>query len=112
MGISTITNEIKLNKAKEQAIDKFVSKNCSYYYFLNFIRITRGNVKDAIKLYYFDEDLRKILLKYILRLEVQMKKDLIASVETINGGNVFWNDPRYYKALLPVSIRKEEYLTF
>ena len=78
MGIEIIVNELPyLSRGQKAAISRFVNKNCSYYYFLNFIRITSGNVADAIKLYYFDEDLRKVLLKYILRLEIQMKIDLI-----------------------------------
>lgn len=97
MNISVITDEVILTPGQKSAVTKFVNKNCSYYYFLNFLRISNGNVSDAIKLYYFDEDLRKVLLKYILRLEVQMKKDLIMEVEGINGGKTFWNDPQYYK---------------
>lgn len=97
MNVSIITNEINLNNGQINKVNEFVKHNCSYYYFLNFIRITNGNVDEAIELYYFDEDIRKVLLKYILRLEVQMKKDLISSVETLNNGNTFWNNATYYK---------------
>ena len=97
MGIEIIVNELPyLSRGQKAAISRFVNKNCSYYYFLNFIRITSGNVADAIKLYYFDEDLRKVLLKYILRLEIQMKKDLIKNVESVAPGAVFWNDSSFY----------------
>lgn len=96
MGIEIITSEVKLSPQQKGAITRFVRKNCSYYYFLNFIRITKGNVKDAIKLYYFDEELRSIILKYILRLEVQMKKDFVECVEKSTNDDCFWNNSKYY----------------
>ena len=97
MGINIITNDIpNLSNNTISSINFFVDKNCSHYYFLNYIRITNGNVSDAISLYHFDEDLRKVVLKYILRLEVQMKKDLIDSVILNQGDTCFWNVPSYY----------------
>ena len=97
MGINIITNDIpNLSNNTITIINSFVDKNCSHYYFLNYIRLTNGNVSDAISLYHFDEDLRKVVLKYILRLEVQMKKDLIDSVVLNQGDTCFWNVPSYY----------------
>lgn len=99
MGIDIITNEFpSLTPSQKAAITRFVNKNCGYYYFLNFIRITNGNVKDAIKLYYFDEDLRKVVLKFILRFEMQMKKDFINCVEKINGTASFWDNQDLYNS--------------
>lgn len=86
MGIEIITNDlasrgIELTAGQKRAITRFVNKNCSYYFFLNFMRMTNGNVKDAIQLYRFDKSLRILTLKYILRFEVQIKKDFIHYVE-------------------------------
>lgn len=96
MSIDIITNEVTLSNDQIDKVNNFVKNNCSYYFFLNFIKITNGNVDDAIMLYHFDEELRNIILKYILRLEVQMKKDYVDSVEKIYGSSSFWNDPNVY----------------
>lgn len=96
MSINIITNEISLTDEQINKVNSFVLNNCSYYFFLNFIKITNGNVDDAIVLYYFDEELRNTILKYILRLEVQMKKDYVDSVEKVYGSSSFWNDPNIY----------------
>ena len=99
MSIAIITNEFpSLTSGQKAAITRFVNNNCSYYYFLNFIRITNGNVKDAISLYHFDEDLREVILKFILRFEVQMKKDFINCVEKTNGQSSFWDNPYLYNS--------------
>lgn len=96
MGIDIIENEYTLSNEQKREINQFVFQNCSYYYFLNFIRITKCNVSDAKELYYFDEELRAIILKYLLRLEVQMKKDLIEFVEGKTGDLSFWDNPIHY----------------
>ncbi len=96
MGINIITDEIALTREQKSSLTRFVNKNCSYYFFLNFIKITNGNVADAIKLYYLDEELRSIVLKYLLRLEIQMKKDFISIVEKNTSDQYFWNNPAYY----------------
>lgn len=103
MGIEIITNDLNnkgiiLTGGQKSAISRFVNKNCSYYLFLNFLRITNGNVADAIQLYRFDEALRNLLLKYILRLEVQLKKDFIYYVESTTNDLSFWNNSVYYKS--------------
>lgn len=97
MGIEIITNKLSLDKKQKSAVTRFVNKNCSYYYFLNFIKMTSGDVKDAIALYHFDEELRLVLLKYILRLEIQMKKDFIDCVESNTKDYSFWNNKVHYK---------------
>lgn len=48
MDISVVTEEIVLTPSQKAAVTRFVNKKCSYYYFLNLIRITNGNVADAI----------------------------------------------------------------
>lgn len=97
MGIEIITDKIKLTKDQESTLMKFIDNNCSYYYFLNFIKITTGDVEKAIELYNFDEELRIILIKYILRFEIQLKKDFIECVENSTNDFSFWNKDIYYK---------------
>ena len=97
MGIEIITNKIALDRKQKSTVTRFVNKNCSYYYFLNFIKMTSGDAKDAIALFHFDEELRLVLLKYILRLEIQMKKDFIDCVENNTKDYSFWNNKIYYK---------------
>lgn len=77
MGIDVISSKVVLNTEQEMLVNNFVNKHCSHYYFLNFIKMTSGNVEDAIELYYFDEELRIALIKYILRFEIQLKRDLL-----------------------------------
>ena len=63
---------------------------------INFLRITAGDVRKAIQLYFFDEQIRSVLLKYILRLEIQMKKDFVDSVYSTTSDSCFWNNPGYF----------------
>lgn len=98
MNINVITKRVQITAARKGSITKFVKKRCSYYYFLNYIRITSGNVKDAIELYKFDEELRMVLLKYILQLEIQMKKDFVECVIKNTCDDKFWMNQKYFKA--------------
>lgn len=66
MEIEIITSKIDLTSGQKGAVTRFVNRNCSYYYFLNFILMTSGNVKDAIKLYRFDR--KQIVVKNIRRI--------------------------------------------
>lgn len=88
--------KIQLTKEDEKILDDFIMKNCSYYYMINFLRITAGNVKEAIQLYFFDEKIRSVILKYILRLEVQMKKNFVDCVFAATSDSCFWNNPKYF----------------
>lgn len=87
---------IQLSEEDESILDDFIKSNCSYYYMINFLRITAGDVKKAIQLYFFDEQIRSILLKYILRLEIQMKKDFVDTVYSTTSDSCFWNNPNYF----------------
>ena len=87
---------IHISDEDETILDNFIRTNCSYYYMINFLRITTGDVRKAIQLYFFDEQLRAILLKYILRLEIQMKKDFVDSVYSTTSDSCFWNNPGYF----------------
>lgn len=87
---------LTINNNDRKILDSFIKSNCSMYYMINFLRVTSGNVSDAISLYFLDEKLRAIILKYILRLEVQMKKDFIDCVYTKTQDPSFWNNKVYY----------------
>lgn len=87
---------IHISDEDETILDNFIRTNCSYYYMINFLRITTGDVRKAIQLYFFDEQLRAILLKYILRLEIQMKKDFVDSVYSTTSDSCFWNNSKYF----------------
>lgn len=97
MGIEIITSKIELTSGQRGAISRFVNHNCSYYYFLNFILMTNGNVKDAIKLYHFDMELRNIILKQALNLELQMKKKLLIEIYKVDP-SYQWDNQKFYIA--------------
>lgn len=97
---------IFISPKDQEKLEKFIKNNCSKYYMINFLRITSGNVDDAILLYYLDENLRAIILKYILRLEVQMKKDFINYVYKETNDDSFWNNKKYYNQQF-TSIKKQ-----
>ena len=88
--------DIQISEEDELILDNFIRLNCSYYYMINFLRITAGDVRKAIQLYFFDEQIRSVLLKYILRLEIQMKKDFVDSVYSTTSDSCFWNNPGYF----------------
>jgi len=95
MGIEIITSKIDLTSGQKGAVTRFVNHNCSYYYFLNFILMTNGNVKDAIKLYHFDMELRNIILKQMLNFELQMKKKLLVEIYKIDS-TYEWDNQNFY----------------
>lgn len=69
----------------------------------------------AIKLYYFDFDLRNLFLRYISRIEINLRTTIIYYVSNAYGDNPFWyistevvsgtaiNSPKYRKALEDLS---------
>lgn len=95
MGIEIITSKIELTSGQKSAITRFVNNNCSYYYFLNFILMTNGNVKDAIKLYHLDIELRNIILKQMLNFELQMKKKLLVEIYKVDS-SYEWDNQDFY----------------
>lgn len=74
----------------------FINKKCSEFYFLAYLKMTGGNVKDAIDFFKFDERLRALLLQYILRFENQIKTDFATEVETLTGSDSFWSNPSFF----------------
>lgn len=74
----------------------FISKKCSEFYFLSYLKLTNGNVDDAILFFKFDERLRALLLQYVLRFENQIKTDFALEVEQKTGSESFWTNSSYY----------------
>ena len=74
----------------------FINTKCSEYYFLAYLDLTNGNVDDSISFFKFDEKLRALLLRYILRFENQIKTDFACCVEDSTGSNSFWSNGNYY----------------
>ncbi len=77
-------------------IERFITKKCSEFYFLEFLDITKGNIDDAKMLFKLDERLRGILIRYLLRFEIQIKNDFVKYVEASTKSPSFWNDPIFY----------------
>lgn len=46
--------------------------------------------EDAVELYYFDLDLRHLLLRYILRIEINFRTQVIYQVSRFYSSNPFW----------------------
>lgn len=74
----------------------FVENRCSDYYFLGYLRCTNGNLGGAAKFYNLDDSLRTLLLKHIVRLEIQLKTDFFNCVENATGSDSIWSDSQYY----------------
>lgn len=73
-----------------------ISGKCSEYYFLDFLRATNGNCADAYRLFIFDERLRCLLLKYVLRFEIQIKNSFVENVAETTGDIYFWKKREYF----------------
>lgn len=83
--------EEKLTALKSKIDDK-----CSEYYFLDFLKTAKGNIDDAYHLFIFDERLRCLLLKYILRFEIQIKNSFVEYVTRSTGDICFWNKEKFF----------------
>lgn len=83
--------------AQIRKINKCISKKCSEYYFLGFLRCSNGNVDDAINFFYLDEKLRSLLAQYLMRLEIQLKSDFARMVEKSTRSKQFWKVRKYYE---------------
>lgn len=79
-----------------QKIKEKISDKCSEFYFLDFLKTTRGNINDAYRLFNFDERLRCLLLKYVLRFEIQIKYDFVSCVSKATDDDHFWRNQKYY----------------
>lgn len=77
-------------------VNNFIDGKYSKYFFKNFLDITDGNVEDAITLYKFDQRLRTVLLKYILKFELILKNDLVILAENAGASHTFWKDSSHY----------------
>lgn len=94
---SIIRNSFPAIDKKELANLKYrIKDKCSEYYFLDFLKATNGNTKDAYNLFIFDERLRCLLLKYVLRFEIQIKNSFVEYVSQATGDDCFWNKTQYY----------------
>ena len=74
----------------------FLKGKCSEYYFIDYMRCSNGNVDDAINFYLFDDGLRFLLIKYIIRFEIQAKADFVNIIEEITNCSSFWKRKEYY----------------
>lgn len=81
---------------KVTALKIKIGDKCSEYYFLDFLKATKGNTSDAYRLFIFDERLRCLLLKYVLRFEIQIKNSFVEHVVKETGDVHFWKNPKYY----------------
>lgn len=68
------------------------------------------NIEFAIELYYFDNDLRHILLKYISRIEINFRTKLIYEVSNHCKEDPFWyvNDKVVERSFIENDIYKKE----
>jgi abortive infection bacteriophage resistance protein len=85
-----------LSAADQATISKFIVHKCSEFYFIDFLQTTSGNVLDAIELFKLDERLRAVLIKYLLRFEIQIKNDFVQTLEKTTNSDSFWNDKQFY----------------
>lgn len=86
----------ELSNEDVKKIKRKISDKCSEFYFLDFLKTTRGNIGDAYCLFNFDERLRCLLLKYVLRFEIQIKYDFVSCVANATGDDHFWKNEKYY----------------
>ena len=83
----------------EEDIKRIHSKigdKCNDFYFVEFLKATRGNIDDAYGLFKFDEELRSLLLKYILRFEIQIKSDFMSCLIKATDDERFWENEDNY----------------
>ena len=79
-------------------IKSSISDKCSEYYFLGFMRSSSGNVDDALKFFSLDQELRSLILPYIIIMEIQLKKDFAIMIEHSTRSKQFWKVNKYYDA--------------
>lgn len=83
----------------EEDIKKIHSKigdKCNDFYFAEFLKATKGHIDDAYRLFKFDEELRSLLLKYVLRFEIQIKSDFMTCLIKATGDERFWENEDNY----------------
>ncbi len=88
------------NKAKEILLDIGFYRLgfCSFPFEINYPEINNRDHKlrpltsfeDVVALYYFDQDLRHLLMRYIYRIEVNLRTRLIYTVSNANPSSPTW----------------------
>lgn len=94
-----LDNEIEIKKAKEILSDIGYYRLGFYWYYFQDKKTHEFNenikLDDIVKLYYFDFDLKMKLLRYIYRIEVHFRTQLV--YETSNhykNNNIWYVDPK------------------
>lgn len=85
-----------LSESDKESYRSFSRDKCSEYYFLGYMRCSNGNPKNAVAFYLLDDKLRSLLLRHLMRLEIQMKLDFVTIVEESSKSDSFWDNPSYY----------------
>ena len=97
MDIEIIKNSYpNLTEEDIKFITNKVGNKCNYYYFLDFLKTTDGNVIDAYEMFKFDEQLRSVLFKYLIRFEIQIKSDFVEYITNETHSDHFWSDKSFY----------------
>ena len=73
-----------------------IGDKCNDFYFAEFLKATKGNIGDAYRLFKFDEELRSLLLKYLLRFEIQIKSDFMGCLMKSTNDECFWEKEDNY----------------
>ena len=97
MTISTLKKQFpSLTEESIQKIHSKIGDKCNDFYFAEFLKATKGNIDDAYRLFKFDEELRSLLLKYVLRFEIQIKSDFMTCLIKSTGDEHFWKNEDNY----------------
>ncbi len=86
----------ELKKSEYKKACDFINGKFSQYYFLDYMRCSNGNVDDAIKFYYLDEEMRNLVFKNILRFEIQLKTDFANIITDTCHCSTFWEKKRFF----------------
>ena len=92
-------DENEINKAKEILLDIGYYRLGFYWYYFQDKKTHKFNeninLKDIVKLYYFDFDLKMLLLRYIYRIEVHFRTQLIyLASNNYPENNTWYIDPK------------------
>ena len=111
---STITNQIAILQQRGLELDIPISKirevllDIGYYrlgFYWHYFEANRSHTflagskfSEALKLYYLDIDLKNIIVKYLNRIEVNFRTQLIYEISNkYNNQPIWFNDSRYVK---------------
>lgn len=92
-------NEVEIEKAKEVLLDVGYYRLGFYWYYFQNNKTHHFNedvnLNDIVKLYYFDFDLKMLLLRYIYRIEVHFRTQLIYFASNhYSDNNTWYVDPK------------------